>query len=73
LRESGRRFFKDILNFSVGPRQGFLGACRRSETIMEEKMKNLSKLSVLLLVVLLIAFGAGNALGAGKYPRNPSR
>jgi len=40
---------------------------------MEEKMKNLSKLSVLLLVVLLIAFGAGNALDAGKYPRNPSR
>jgi putative tricarboxylic transport membrane protein len=38
---------------------------------MEEKMKNLSKLSVLLLVVLFIAFGAGNALGAGKYPEKP--
>ncbi len=31
-------------------------------------MKNLSKLSVLFVVVLLVAFGAGNALGASKFP-----
>ncbi len=34
-------------------------------------MKNLGKLSVFFLVVLLVAFGAGNALGAGKYPEKP--
>jgi putative tricarboxylic transport membrane protein len=34
-------------------------------------MKNLSRLSVLFLVVLLVAIGAGNALGAGKYPEKP--
>ncbi len=34
-------------------------------------MKNLCKLSVLLLVVLFVALGAGNALGAGKYPEKP--
>ena len=34
-------------------------------------MKNLSKLSVLLLVALFVALGAGNALGAGKYPEKP--
>lgn len=34
-------------------------------------MKNLCKLSVLFLVVLFVAFGAGNALGAGKYPEKP--
>jgi putative tricarboxylic transport membrane protein len=34
-------------------------------------MKNLSKLSVLFLVVLFVAIGAGNALGAGKYPEKP--
>ena len=33
-------------------------------------MKNLGKLS-LLLVVVFVAFGAGNALGAGKYPEKP--
>jgi putative tricarboxylic transport membrane protein len=38
---------------------------------MEVKMKNLSKLSVLFLVVLLLAFGVGNALGAGGYPEKP--
>jgi putative tricarboxylic transport membrane protein len=34
-------------------------------------MKNLCKLSALFFVVLFIAFGAGNALGAGKYPEKP--
>ena len=34
-------------------------------------MKNLSKLYVLFLVVLFVAIGAGNALGAGKYPEKP--
>ncbi len=34
-------------------------------------MKNIYKLSVLLLVVLFIAVGAGSALGAGKYPEKP--
>ena len=34
-------------------------------------MKNLSRLSVLFLVVLFVAFGAGNALGAGPYPTKP--
>ncbi|MCX5818335.1 MAG: tripartite tricarboxylate transporter substrate binding protein [Deltaproteobacteria bacterium] len=34
-------------------------------------MKNLSKLSVLFLVVLFVAIGMGNALGAGKYPEKP--
>ena len=34
-------------------------------------MKNLSKFSVLLLVVLFVAIGAGNALAAGKYPEKP--
>jgi len=34
-------------------------------------MKNLSKLSVLLLVVLFVVLGAGTALGAGKYPEKP--
>ena len=34
-------------------------------------MKNLGKLSVLFLVVVCFAFGAGNALGAGKYPEKP--
>ena len=34
-------------------------------------MKNLSRLSVLLLVVLFVAIGAGNALGAGPYPSKP--
>jgi putative tricarboxylic transport membrane protein len=34
-------------------------------------MKNLSKLSVLFLVVLFVAIGAGNALAAGQYPEKP--
>ena len=34
-------------------------------------MKNFGKLSVLLLVVLFVAIGAGSALGAGKYPEKP--
>ncbi|MBA4423661.1 MAG: tripartite tricarboxylate transporter substrate binding protein [Syntrophus sp. (in: bacteria)] len=34
-------------------------------------MKNLSKLSVLLLVALYVALGAGNALAAGTYPEKP--
>ena len=34
-------------------------------------MKNLCKLSALFLVVLFVALGAGNALGAGKYPEKP--
>ncbi len=34
-------------------------------------MKNLSKLSVLFIVAFCFAFGAGNALGAGKYPEKP--
>ena len=34
-------------------------------------MKNLCKLSVLFLVVLFVALGAGNALGAGKFPEKP--
>ena len=34
-------------------------------------MKNLSRLSVLCLVVFFVAIGAGNALGAGKYPEKP--
>ena len=34
-------------------------------------MKNLSRLSVLLLAVLFVAIGAGNALGAGPYPSKP--
>ena len=31
-------------------------------------MKKLFKLSVLFLVVLFVAIGAGNALAAGQYP-----
>ena len=34
-------------------------------------MKKVSRLSVLFLVVLFVAIGAGNALGAGKYPEKP--
>lgn len=34
-------------------------------------MKNVSKLSLLLFVVLSVAFGAGTAMGAGKYPEKP--
>jgi len=34
-------------------------------------MKNLSRLSVLFLVVLFVAFGAGSALAAGIYPEKP--
>ncbi len=34
-------------------------------------MKKLSTLSVLFLAVLFVAIGAGNALGAGKYPEKP--
>jgi putative tricarboxylic transport membrane protein len=34
-------------------------------------MKNITKLSVLVLVVLFVALGAGNVLGAGKYPEKP--
>jgi tripartite-type tricarboxylate transporter receptor subunit TctC len=34
-------------------------------------MKNITKLSVLVLVVLFVAFWAGNVLGAGKYPEKP--
>jgi putative tricarboxylic transport membrane protein len=34
-------------------------------------MKNLSRLSVLFLVVLFVAIGAGTALGAGQYPEKP--
>jgi putative tricarboxylic transport membrane protein len=34
-------------------------------------MKNINRLSLLLLVVLFVAFGAGNALGAGKFPEKP--
>jgi putative tricarboxylic transport membrane protein len=34
-------------------------------------MKNISRLSLLLLVVLFVAFGAGNALAAGKFPEKP--
>ena len=34
-------------------------------------MKNLSRLSLLLLVVLFVAFGAGNAFGAAKFPEKP--
>lgn len=34
-------------------------------------MKNLSKMSEMFLVVLFVAFGAGNALAAGKYPEKP--
>jgi len=34
-------------------------------------MKTLSKLSVLFLVALFVAIGAGNAFGAGKYPEKP--
>jgi putative tricarboxylic transport membrane protein len=34
-------------------------------------MKNLNRLSVLLLIALFVALGAGNALGAGKYPEKP--
>ena len=34
-------------------------------------MENSSKLSALFLVVLLLAFGAGNAPAAGKYPEKP--
>jgi putative tricarboxylic transport membrane protein len=34
-------------------------------------MKNLGKLSLLSLVVLSVVFGAGNAIGAGKYPEKP--
>jgi putative tricarboxylic transport membrane protein len=35
------------------------------------KMKNIGKLSSVILVVLWIAFGAGNVFGAGKYPEKP--
>jgi putative tricarboxylic transport membrane protein len=34
-------------------------------------MRYLSKLSVLFVVAVLVAFGAGNALGAGKFPEKP--
>jgi putative tricarboxylic transport membrane protein len=34
-------------------------------------MKNLCKLSVLFVAVLLVVFGAGNALGASKFPEKP--
>lgn len=34
-------------------------------------MKNIRKLSGLVLVVLVVAFGTGNVLGAGKYPEKP--
>jgi putative tricarboxylic transport membrane protein len=34
-------------------------------------MKNISRLSVLLLVVLFVAIGAGSALAAGPYPTKP--
>ena len=34
-------------------------------------MKNMSRLSVLFLVVLFVVVGAGNALGAGPYPSKP--
>ena len=34
-------------------------------------MKILGKLSVLFLVVLFVAIGAGSALGAGKFPEKP--
>ena len=34
-------------------------------------MKQMSKRFVLVFVVLLVAFGAGNALAAGKYPEKP--
>jgi putative tricarboxylic transport membrane protein len=34
-------------------------------------MKNLSKLFVLLLAVLLVAVGTGSAFGAGNYPEKP--
>jgi putative tricarboxylic transport membrane protein len=34
-------------------------------------MKNLSKLSMVVLVVLFIAFGAGNVQGAAKFPDKP--
>ncbi|MHB8909465.1 MAG: Bug family tripartite tricarboxylate transporter substrate binding protein [Syntrophales bacterium] len=34
-------------------------------------MKNISKLSILFLAVMLAGLGAGNALGAGKYPEKP--
>ncbi len=34
-------------------------------------MKSLSRLSLLLSVVAFIAFGAGNALGASKFPEKP--
>ena len=34
-------------------------------------MKNLGRLSLLLLVLLFVAFGAGNALGASKFPEKP--
>jgi len=36
-----------------------------------EKMKKLCKLSVIFLVVMFVAIGAGSALGAGKYPEKP--
>ena len=34
-------------------------------------MKRTFRLSVLLLVVLFVAIGAGNAPAAGKYPEKP--
>jgi putative tricarboxylic transport membrane protein len=34
-------------------------------------MKNLGKMSLLLLIVSFVAFGAGNALAAGKFPEKP--
>lgn len=34
-------------------------------------MKNLSRLSVMLLVVLFVVIGAGNALAAGNFPEKP--
>jgi putative tricarboxylic transport membrane protein len=36
-----------------------------------KRMKNISRLSVLFLALLFVALGAGNALGAGKYPEKP--
>ncbi|MBA4423193.1 MAG: tripartite tricarboxylate transporter substrate binding protein [Syntrophus sp. (in: bacteria)] len=38
---------------------------------MEGEMKNIRRLSILILVPLIIALGAGNVLGAGNYPEKP--
>ena len=34
-------------------------------------MKTLVKMSLFVLALSLLAFGVGNALGAGKYPEKP--